>query len=149
MKQKIYKDMALISIMGFIYYGLENLYDGKSSPWMILVGGVCCFLIGRLNERQIFYERKMWQQCLTGTLITLFIEFLSGMVLNVWLSLNIWDYSELRFNVSGQICPQFAILWFMLIPFCIYVDDWLRYKIFQEEKPIGILNNYKNLFIGN
>jgi hypothetical protein len=50
MKNKLYKDILLILIMGCIYYRLELLYDGKSSWWMILVGGICCSLIGRLNE---------------------------------------------------------------------------------------------------
>jgi uncharacterized membrane protein len=134
--------------MGIIYVGLEILYRGYSSYWMILVGGLCSFLVGRLNEKPLFFERKMWQQCLTGTVITIGIEFISGIILNVWLGLNIWDYSDMKYNLYGVICPQFGLLWFVLMPLCIYIDDWLRWKIFNEEKPSGLFEYYKDLIMG-
>ena len=132
-------------IMGIVYYRLELLYDGKSSLWMVVVGGVCCGLIGRLNEHPKFYDKKMYQQCLIGTLITLCIEFASGMILNVWLGLGIWNYSDMKWNLYGVVCPQFSVIWFVLMPLCIYVDDWLRWKLFKEEKPSGLLEYYKDL----
>jgi uncharacterized membrane protein len=126
---------------------LEGLWRGWTNISMLVVGGLCAFLVGKLNEQPSFYNRKMWQQCLIGTMITLCIEFISGMILNVWLKLNIWDYNNTWGNIYGQICLPYAILWFLLIPFCIYVDDYSRYKLFQEEKPIGLLENYKNLIM--
>lgn len=145
MKNKIIKDLILIFIMGIIYYRLELLYDGKSSLWMIIVGGLCCGIIGRLNEQPLFFERKMWQQCLTGTVITLFIEFISGMFFNVWLGMNIWDYSDIKYNLYGQICPQFGVLWFGLMPLAIWTDDILRWILFKEEKPTSLLSYYWDL----
>lgn len=56
----------------------------------------------------------MWQQCLIGTLITLVIEFVSGYILNIKLGLDIWDYSSIPFNLMGQICLPYGILWFFL-----------------------------------
>lgn len=148
MKNKIYKNILLILIMGVIYFCLEILWRNFSSPWMVLVGGVCSYLIGKLNEQPLFFERNMWQQCLTGTIITLSIEFISGMILNVWWKLNIWDYSDLPFNLYGQISLYYAGLWMILMPLCIYVDDCLRYKLFNEEKPKGLLSNYIDLITG-
>lgn len=145
MKSKVYKDLILIFVMGALYMVLEGLWRGWTNISMLVVGGLCAFLIGRLNERETFCKLKMWQQCLIGTIITLCIEFISGLILNLWLKLNIWDYSNTWGNVMGQICLPYAILWFALMPFCIYVDDYLRYKLFQEIKPLGILQNYKNL----
>jgi uncharacterized membrane protein len=112
---------------------------------MLFVGGIDIFLIGRINESPIFYNCKMIVQCSLGTFITLLVEYISGMILNVWLGFHIWDYSNTFGNVYGQICLLYAFLWFMLMPFCIFVDDYLRYKIFQEEKPLGVLENYKEL----
>lgn len=132
-------------IMGYIYYRLEILYRGYSSLWMILVSGVCCYLVGKLNEHPIFFERKMWQQCFTGTFITLFIEFFSGMFLNVWLGLNIWNYSDMKWNLYGQICPQFGFLWFILMPLAIWIDDILRWIIFGEARPKSVFEYYKDL----
>ena len=148
MKNKIYKDLILICTMGAIYMVLEGLWRGWTNISMLVVGGLCAFLIGKLNEHPAFYNRKMIIQCFIGTFITLFVEFISGMILNVWLEFHIWDYSNTFINVYGQICLPYAFLWFLLMPFCIYIDDYLRHKLFHEEKPIGLLENYKDLIMG-
>jgi len=148
LKNKIYKDLTLIFIMGSLYMVLEGLWRGWTNISMLFIGGMCAFLIGRLNEQDCFVNMKMWQQCCIGTLITLSLEFIFGMILNVWLKFNIWDYKDTWGNLYGQICLPYALLWFILMPFCIYTDDWLRYKLFQEERPIGLIKNYKNLFLG-
>ena len=124
---------------------LEGLWRGWTHISMLVVGGLSAFLIGRLNEHPQFYDRKMWQECLIGTIIILMIEFISGMILNVWLHLGIWDYSNTWGNLYGQVCLPYAVLWFFLVPSAIYADDYLRYKLFCEKKPMGILNNYKEL----
>lgn len=43
------------------------------------------------------------------------IEFLSGLLLNRVLHLNVWDYSDRPLNLLGQVCPLFFLLW---IPLC-------------------------------
>ena len=69
-----------------------------------------------------------------------------GVILNIWLKLDIWDYSREPFNLYGQICLFYALIWFLLVPFNIYVDDYLRYRLFGEKKPEGLFQNYKDLF---
>ena len=83
------KDLLLIFIMGALYMVLEGLWRGWTHISMLVVSGLSAFLIGRLNEHPTFYDRKMWQQCVIGTLIILMLEFTSGMLLNVWLGLGI------------------------------------------------------------
>jgi len=145
---KLYKDLILIFIMGALYMVLEGLWRGWTNISMLVVGGLCAFLIGRLNEYQTFYNRNMWQQCLIGTLITLIIEFVSGLILNIWLGFYIWDYSNTFGNICGQICLPYALLWFILMPLAIYTDDYLRCKLFEEQKPSGLIEYYKDLFTG-
>ncbi|MDD3224526.1 MAG: hypothetical protein PHX70_07465 [Clostridium sp.] len=74
-------------------------------------------------------------------LILIFIMGALYMVLE-----GIWNYSDTWGNLYGQICIPYAILWFFLVPLSIYIDDYLRYKLFGEKKPVGILENYKELF---
>ncbi|BCZ49431.1 hypothetical protein psyc5s11_54980 [Clostridium gelidum] len=148
MKNKIYKDLLLIFIMGSLYMVIEGLWRGWTNISMLVVGGLCAFLIGRLNEYKAFYNRKMYEQCLIGTVITLVIEFISGLILNIWLGFNIWDYSDTFGNLYGQVCLPYAFLWFLLMPLAIYTDDYLRYRLFGEEKPVGLLDNYKDLITG-
>ena len=135
--------------MGALYMVLEGLWRGWTHISMLVVGGLSAFLIGRLNERPKFYARKMWQECVIGTFIVLVLEFVSGILLNIWLKLDVWNYSGSWGNLYGQICVPCALLWFTLMPLCIYVDDYLRYKLFEEERPAGLLKNYKDLFTGN
>jgi uncharacterized membrane protein len=126
---------------------LEGLWRGWTHISMLVVGGLSAFFIGKLNDHPKFYDRKMWQECLMGTAIILILELVSGMILNVWLRLDIWDYSNEPFNVCGQICLPYVVMRFSLVPFAIYVDDYLRYRLFGEKKPVGLLKNYKNLIL--
>lgn len=147
LKNIIFKDLLLIFIMGDLYMILEGMWRGWTHISMLVVGGIAAFLIGRLNEHPKFYDRKMWQQCLIGTGIILILEFISGIILNVWLKLGIWDYSNTWGNLYGQICIPYAILWFILIPLVISLDDMLRTMIFKEKLKSILIDNYKNLFL--
>lgn len=138
---------ALFFILGMCYTTIELFVRGYTYLQMLFVGGLCGVFIGLLNSKPAYYNRTIWQQCFLGTLITLSIEFVSGMIMNKWLKLNIWDYSCLQYNCCGQICLKTAIMWFFLMPFAIYADDWLRWKLFSEPKPQGnVFTNYIRLF---
>ena len=63
--------------------------------------------------------------CLLSILITVF-EFILGYILNIKLGLGIWDYSNIPFNIMGQICLPFSFLWFVLSYFVIMLDDILK-----------------------
>jgi len=52
------------------------------------------------------------------------------MVLNVWLGLDIWDYSGVPGNIMGQVCPQFTLAWAALSAVAVWVEDRLH-KIFD------------------
>lgn len=77
----------------------------------------------------------IWKQMLICSIIITAVEFTSGLILNVWLGLGIWDYSNMPFNILGQICLPFTLLWYVLSAPAIILDDYLRYWIFGEEKP--------------
>ena len=46
-------------------------------------------------------------------LITL-TEFIFGVIFNIYLNLNVWDYSGMAFNLMGQVCLPYTLLWFAL-----------------------------------
>ena len=72
---------------------------------------------------------------LIGAGIVTILELIVGIVVNVWLGLEVWDYSNLPFNFMGQICLPFSFAWTLLSGVAIVVDDYLRYWLFGEEKP--------------
>ena len=51
---------------------------------------------------------------------------LAGLVLNVWLGLDVWDYSGVPGNLMGQVCPQFTIAWVALSAVAVWVEDRLH-----------------------
>ena len=139
MRNKVLKPLSLFMVGGTIYITIEVLwrYIRGSSPthWtMFLLGGLAFLLIGSINE---YFPWKMpfWLQDIIGTAIVLMAEFVFGCVLNIWLGIGIWDYSNMPFNILGQICLPFAFAWSLLVAFAIVMDDYLRYWLFGEEKP--------------
>lgn len=70
-----------------------------------------------------------------SAIIITFIEFVSGCILNIWLGLNIWDYTDEPFNILGQINLKHSFYWFLLSSIGIILDDYIRYFLFREEKP--------------
>lgn len=138
--RKILKPIILFSIGGGIYITIEIIYrflmDRPPTHWsMYVLGGLVFLLIGELNEH-IAWEIPFWIQDLVGTAITLLLEFIFGCVLNLWLGLYIWDYSNLPFNILGQVCLPFALIWAVLVAIAIVLDDYLRYWLFDEDKPV-------------
>lgn len=128
------KIFILFLIGGFIYVAIELGFRGHSHWTMFLLGGLCFILIGGLNN-YIPWEMSIIKQGIIGALIITSLEFIFGLVLNLYLDLGIWDYSNMPFNILGQICLPFSIAWFFLSLVAIFVDDWLRYILFKEEKP--------------
>lgn len=101
---------------------------------MFVLGGLSFVLIGLINEH-FSWDLSIWIQCLIGCIIITALEYVFGLVLNVWLGLGIWDYSNQPFNLQGQICLQFSLVWYILSGGAIFLDDVLRYALFDEEMP--------------
>ena len=138
MMKQILKYIILFSIGGLLYCGIEMLWRGRTHWTMFFVGGLCFILCGSINEI-LDWQMPLWKQmliCATG--ITL-IEFISGVIINIVLKLNVWDYSHLPLNICGQVCLLYSFFWFILSCAAIVLDDWLRYWLFKEEKPHSII----------
>ena len=115
-KQLVLKNILFHCIVavfgGFVYMGVELLWRGHTHWTMGILGGVCFVLIGLLDEIQD--HPPILKQMFQGAVIVTVLEFIAGLILNIWLKLDIWDYSNLPFNLMGQICLQFFIAWFFL-----------------------------------
>ena len=91
-------------------------------------------LLGLINEKYT-WDVPLPIQMIIGTFIITLLEFITGCILNLWLGLDVWSYSDMPLNIMGQICLPYMILWFLLSPVCIITDDYIRYLFFDEEKP--------------
>ncbi len=133
-RNKTLKFIMLFLIGGFAYGAIENLSRGYSHISMFIAGGICFILIGELNERVSWNFSLVGQMAISAVIITL-IEFITGLIVNVWLRLDVWDYSDLPYNIMGQVCLLFTNIWFFISLFAIFLDDYLRYYLMGEEKP--------------
>ena len=135
MKMKRYhKEIILGFIGGLLYIIIELIWRGYSHWTMFVLGGLCFVCLGRINE-VIPWCMPLWQQALIGTAIITGLEFITGCIVNLWLGWNVWDYSNVPFNVLGQICLPYILLWIPISLAGIVSDDYLRHWLFKEEKP--------------
>ncbi len=133
---KIIKHIILFLIFGAIYFLIETLWKGHLTHWsMFVLAGFIGVTIGQLNEH-IPWEMPFFNQCFIGMIIATILEGISGVILNIWLKLNIWNYSNVPLNFFfGQCSVPFCIAWFGLAAICIVLDDLIRWKFFNEERP--------------
>ena len=133
MKQ-LCKLIFLFVVGGLLYAVIEILWRGYTHWTMAILGGMCFLVCGGLNE-WLSWDTPLWIQALICCMAITAAELVAGLVLNVWLGLNIWDYSGLPYNLAGQVCLGYSCLWYMLSIPAILLDDWLRYWFFAEERP--------------
>ena len=125
--------LTIWAALGAAYVVFETLFRGYSHPSMFVVGGLCGVLVGAINQAPRFYRAPVIVQSVIGAVIVLAVEFVSGCVLNLWLGLGVWDYSNQPGNVLGQICPAFGLLWFFIMPLAIWAEDTTRYLIWAYD----------------
>lgn len=131
---KLFKYIFLFFFGGIAYIIIELLWRGYSHVSMFVLGGLCFVCLGLINEKYTF-DMPLVTQMLIGTFMITSLEFVFGCILNLYLHLNVWDYSKMPLNIMGQICMPYMLLWFILSPVAIIADDYLRYLFFGEEKP--------------
>ena len=100
----------------------------------------CCavFLLAILlcgTSSQAASNDTVRRQALMGGGVITLAELGAGLILNVWLKLDIWDYSRLPGNLWGQVCLKYALLWVVLAGTAIVLFDWMRHWLFHEERP--------------
>lgn len=125
------KYLFLFLFGGFAYFYIEILFRGYSHFSMILCGGLAFILCGLLNESSLF-DLSLPAQMLLSTGIITMLELITGCIVNRIFHWNVWDYSSLPYNFLGQICLVYSLIWLILSPVCILLDDLLRSFIFDE-----------------
>ena len=128
------KYLFLGFVGGFTYYNIEIIYRGYSHISMFILASFLFIIIGLINEF-LSWDTPLFIQSIIGAIIVTVLEFITGCIVNLWLGLNVWDYSSEPLNVMGQICLPFTLIWIVLSCIAIILDDYLRYYIFNEEKP--------------
>jgi len=129
---------------GTIYALIEVIYKKSTHISMFIAGGAALCIINSLCCKY-FHKKSLLFKCLIGSCVITAIEFITGIIVNKIMHLNVWDYSHLPFNVSGQICLLFSFLWFLItipaIEVCKIINK--RCPDFNFKK---LINQQKNFF---
>lgn len=122
---KKFKEYAIITTVGGVYYFLlEILWRGYSHWAMIIVGGISAAFLYLINEKLSVVS--FFSKCLLGAGIITAAELLSGIVVNLWLGWDIWDYTKLQYNLMGQISLKTSLLWMLLCIPAFVISDIVK-----------------------
>ena len=132
--------MLLWSWGGTVYFLLEVAFKSFTGhperiSWTMLVVAILLTIPVERAGEQLPWEVPLWLQALCCAALVTAVELAAGLILNVWLGLGVWDYSNLPGNLLGQICPQYSAIWWVLCLAFIPAFDWLRYAVEGGERP--------------
>ena len=146
--KKIIGKLGLFLSCGFIYCMIEILFRGWSHWSMfVLTGFLGVFCVDSINNT-LSFDCDYIVQILISTILCTIGEGISGIILNVWLQLNVWDYSKMTFGTFffGQCNVLFCFAWMLIISIIIFYCDAYNYYILKIEPcPYYIIFGHKFL----
>ena len=129
----LFLEYISIFVFGGIAYGsLEVLYRGYTHWTMLLTGGACSCLIHIIG---LHLKVPLWKKQLACAAVITTVEWLVGILVNLHLGWQVWDYSRQFLNLSGQICPLYTLYWFLLSLPCLLISTLLRRYVFPRPAP--------------
>ena len=132
--KKIIGKLGLFLSCGFIYCMIEILFRGWSHWSMfVLAGFLGVFCVDSVNN-VLSFDCDYIVQILISTILCTIGEGISGIILNVWLQLNVWDYSNMPWGTFffGQCNVVFCIAWLLIVGlFAIFYCDAYEYYIMK------------------
>lgn len=147
MKKKIIITQIILFLIGAIIYPcIELIYKAGNTHWtMALVGGIALTTVIDVNI--IFKKVPLIFRAIVATLSVTLIELISGLIINKWLQLKVWDYTNSPYNICGQICLKFSIYWFLLCTTVIILFElgyFIINKIKHKKNNVNIVEIPKN-----
>lgn len=110
---------------GVIYFYFEIFVRGYSHISMFLLGGVCFSVVGKMGEfilkQRIAMRYRLALIMLSASCIITVLELITGIIVNKYMDLLVWDYSSMQFNYMGQICLLYSLLWALLGLPCVFL----------------------------
>ena len=118
------KTLYWFFLYGFIGWGVEVVYAAIKTHKLVNRGFLCgpiCPIYG-FGMVGLIYSVSLIPMpdsgstsavaiFFIGMILTTAIELVGGWALFKIYHIRWWDYSNLKFNLGGYICPQFSLLW--------------------------------------
>lgn len=104
---------ALPFLMGSLCYALVEIAVRGYTHWtMVLTGGVVLTLLSVLFETAPPMPAPLLLLC--GGIVITAAELAVGVLVNLRLGWDVWDYTDQPLNFRGQICPLFTLFWCLI-----------------------------------
>ena len=118
------KTLYWFFLYGFIGWGVEVVYAAVKTHKLVNRGFLCgpiCPIYG-FGMVGLIYSVSLTPMPDSGSMsavsiffiglvLTTAIELVGGWVLYKLYHIRWWDYSKMKYNLGGYICPQFSLLW--------------------------------------
>ncbi|MEG2174969.1 MAG: hypothetical protein RR135_05750 [Oscillospiraceae bacterium] len=130
-RQRIGEYTLIYTIGSMSYSVVEILWRGFTHWTMSITGGICFLLLYLMNAR--LRCSSLAVKCLTGSALITTVEFMVGCFVNLLLGWDVWDYSNMPFQLLGQVCFVFSALWFFLCIPGLMLASLLRRRLFRQE----------------
>lgn len=116
---------VVLFLLGGVTYGLIEIMWRQHTHWsMIILGGLCFSILCNLFTKMDNYS--LLEKCVVGALVITALEFITGCIVNLTLDMAVWNYSRVPFNLLGQVCIVYSVLWgFLCIPI-YYISKYLE-----------------------
>lgn len=128
--KKTLKRILLMISGGSAYVGIELLWRHYPHWSMFFASGICFVILFELYTGKN-KDLTIPEKCVIGSAIITAIEFAAGCIVNIWLGMEVWNYSNLPFNLLGQVCVMYSTLWGLL---CLPIDFFCRNVLKIKEK---------------
>lgn len=131
----VLRKIILFILCGMIYCSIEMLYRGYTHWSMALLSGFLgVFCIDTPNN--IWgYDLDYSLQVLISTVLCTLGEGITGLIVNVKMGLQVWDYSNLPFTFFfGQCNLFFVFAWIIIVCFAIFFCDAYWYYICKDDE---------------
>ena len=128
---KIKKNVIFFSSGGVGYGLIELIWRGRTHWTMLIAGGVCFIIFSVISEK-CKKRTHICKASLCALGVTL-VELIFGRVFNLILTMNVWDYSEMPFNLFGQICLLYTLFWGVLGAACLPLAELINRKLEECE----------------
>ncbi len=101
------------STVNLIFHDNVNL-RGHTSLWMIFDYGLMGILTPYFRNPMKAKKIPFPVRAFVYMIMIFIVEYVSGILFHKVLGLSIWDYSQFRYNLHGQITLEFVPVWYTL-----------------------------------
>ena len=122
---------SITFLMGYFIYALVEIFARGYTHWtMALTGGAVFTTLCILYKNAPPISKQLLHLC--GAFVITSYEMAVGVVVNLVLQWNVWDYSNLPLNLYGQICFVHSVFWYFTSMGAEYLYELLKPKLFTD-----------------